>query len=553
MRFETRAFFQAFLLLLTLILVPLQAAAETPARKSVLYPYDNSLGQKMRWTGAYARFSVEAPKDIFGFRIHVSRYNSEDEKGLEVKIQANGEMIDILHFFEATEKDLFWTMPTADHQLEIEIEVSRTFQPQHMGAANTYSDLGVAISEVHFFDELPGGKIGFEGSDVSTEGPAWSKKKPITFHWTRLRASWQPACSPDEWLAFYIACGHPDVPTHAVRVKLLGDGKELRNWTIQNGDWVPVLLKPAETRGLRHLTLQSDRVFNERLHFPGGDPRDLSIAVAPMKHVPDPPKEALGFYLWEASKEILGKDQPYRWTGKMAVAPIRGQHKEFLVMAVMAGEPDLSTHPVEVLLRPNRGKEQKITLHNSMWQPVSFPLADLNKSSTVMEIEVSRTWCPKAAGVGGDGRDIGVAVSKMVFADQENLPAWEGFYHWKNTPKGFVVEGAGTDIRYRWSSAYGVIRRQFKAGDWLFIMCAHPDIATHPVHVKILGDGKLLAEETLTDNEFHRVLLRAHELSDAREVRVEVDRTYNPKKSGISKDNRDLGVAVAIIPASADN
>lgn len=532
-----------------LILVPFQSEAQAREKKSVLYPYDNSLGRKMRWTGAYARFSVDAPKDIFALTVHVSRYNSEAEKGLELKVRANGQMIDTLHFFEAAEKELVYAMPVAGRKLELEFEVSRTFQPRHMGAANTYSDLGVAISEVHFFDSLPDGRIGFEGSDISTEGPAWSEKKPITFLWTRARASWDPKCPEGQWLSFYIAAGHADVSERPVKLSLFGDGKELRHWVVQNADWLPVLLRPEETRNLKRLTLQSDRVFNERLQYPGGDPRDLSIAVAPMNQVADPPRKALGFYPWEESAEILGQQQRYHWTTKLAVAPIGSQRGKYLVMALMAAETDLSEKPVDVLLRPNRGTERKITLKNSMWQPVSFSAEDLGESK-IIEIEVSRTWCPKAAGHGVDGRDLGIAVTDFQSSDREALPGWEGFYQWEETPEGFVVEGAGTNIRYRWSSARGAIRGQFKAGDWLFIMCAHPDIHQHPVHVRISGDGKLIAEETLADNDFHRVLLRARELADPEEITVEVDRTWNPKKLGISNDDRDLGVAVAVVPAT---
>jgi len=552
MRIETRKLLPAFLVLLIMIPVFGKAGSQSSEKDSVLYPYDNSLGQKMRWTGAYARFSVDAPKDVFGFTIHVSPYNSEDEKGLEVVIRANGEVIDILHFFEATEEELVYAMPVGGSKLDLELEVSRTFQPEHMGAANSYSDLGVAISEVHFFDELPKGGIGFSGSDISTEGPAWSQEHPITFLWTRARASWVPACPVGNWLAFYIACGHPDVSDKPVTVKLLGDGKELRRWVVQNADWMPVLLKPEEARGLRHLTLQSDRVFNERLQYPGGDPRDLSIALTPMEYVASPPKEAMGFYPWEQSTEILGQEQKYRWTAGLAVAPLGKKRGKFLLLGLMAGEPDLGENPLEVVLRPEKGVDRKILLKDSMWHSVSFPVAELGDSS-FMTFEVSRTWCPKAVGNGVDARNLGVAVTSLDYADQEKKTDWEGFYNWEKTPEGFVVEGAGADIPYRWSSARGVIRGQFNVGDWLFIMCAHPDIEQNPVHVRISGDGKLITEETPADNLFHRVLLRAHELADPKEITVEVDRTWNPKKLGISNDDRDLGVAVAIVPAENEN
>jgi len=72
------------------------------------------------------------------------------------------------------------------------------------------------------------------------------------------------------------------------------------------------------------------------------------------------------------------------------------------------------------------------------------------------------------------------------------------------------------------------------------------DIGEEPVVVKVLGDGEVLRYVEFGDYEWKRVEIRAEELKGKTVITYEVSRTWNPKRMGVSGDDRDLGVAVGV-------
>jgi hypothetical protein len=80
----------------------------------------------------------------------------------------------------------------------------------------------------------------------------------------------------------------------------------------------------------------------------------------------------------------------------------------------------------------------------------------------------------------------------------------------------------------------------------LFLFSAHPDIQKNPVSVKLIGDNGYMKEEVFTDNRWKQVELKGDELKGLGALTCQVSRTWSPESAGISQDNRDLGVAVAI-------
>ena len=80
-----------------------------------------------------------------------------------------------------------------------------------------------------------------------------------------------------------------------------------------------------------------------------------------------------------------------------------------------------------------------------------------------------------------------------------------------------------------------------------FLKCSHPDIKQSPVVVKVLGDGKILRYLELKDRGWKRVEFAANEWKRKNIITYEVSRTWNPKRMGVSGDDRELGVAVKIV------
>ncbi|MFO7600173.1 MAG: hypothetical protein R6X27_10245 [Candidatus Desulfacyla sp.] len=82
--------------------------------------------------------------------------------------------------------------------------------------------------------------------------------------------------------------------------------------------------------------------------------------------------------------------------------------------------------------------------------------------------------------------------------------------------------------------------------DVVFFRCGHPDIEEKPVVVKMFGDGELLRYLEVGDYDWREVVFEGEELKEGGVLTIEVSRTWNPKRMGVSEDGRDLGVAVVI-------
>jgi len=225
-------------------------------------------------------------------------------------------------------------------------------------------------------------------------------------------------------------------------------------------------------------------------------------------------------------------------------------------------------------------------------------------------IDVSRTWNPKRMGISGDVRDLGVAVGepkvvkelpkegvgfyKWETLDQESVERIADRAGSREHGAGSREHGAGSmgrvaedrgqrsedvgkdgmirmdggldgkdgkgEKRFRWtgrrasvpaSGQWSVASGQ-KIGDKnrdkcvVFLRCAHPDIEKDGVVVTILGDGVVLRHFEFGDYGWRKVVFEGEELEGKKIITYEVSRTWNPKGMGVSQDNRDLGVAVAI-------
>jgi hypothetical protein len=140
-----------------------------------------------------------------------------------------------------------------------------------------------------------------------------------------------------------------------------------------------------------------------------------------------------------------------------------------------------------------------------------------------------------------------VAVTELRWGDEPVEDRWIGFHAWDEEPVDTASTGLASPIRYRWSGKRGTLVGLFEPGDQLVMKVAHPDINERPVKVTISGDGRVIDEVFFLNHEFKRILTRSNELSEPREIVVEVNRTWNPRDEGLSGDFRDLGVAVAIV------
>ena len=286
-----------------------------------------------------------------------------------------------------------------------------------------------------------------------------------------------------------------------------------------------------------------------------------------------------GYYAYENWEE--GR---MRWTWRRGGMRIRATGDLFGIKVVVCHTVGLDKKPVAMNISVDGQLVDHLDFRVIGSQKWHYWLKKRNKGPHEILIEVSRTWNPKESGINADNRDLGVAVGEPRFLD--TLPKdGIGFYPWEKWGGG-EIPGWPKDKekRFRWTgkqasrltSDFGLCnikdpsridstlvdanlrgrdgRQTPDMGDqgkdgvnrMVFLMCGHPDIEKAPVLVRILGDGLLLRHVEFEDHGWKKVAVKETELEGKKVITFEVSRTWNPRRLGVSMDERDLGVAVAV-------
>jgi hypothetical protein len=170
------------------------------------------------------------------------------------------------------------------------------------------------------------------------------------------------------------------------------------------------------------------------------------------------------------------------------------------------------------------------------------------KSSIALHTQVSQTFNPKDLGLSKDGRDLGIALGPVQFL---NLMPGKGLGFYEMEIYGGVLPQNWEEdkkLKFRWTRKQASIPlRNISVNDGVsfFVMAAHPDLSSRPVEVSIKADNRNIQTIRLSDGHWQKVFLSTEKLSGQSILSFEVDRTWNPKKEGMSGDGRDLGIAVS--------
>lgn len=117
------------------------------------YGYEDWGGKKVRWTGKKAFVRTNVNGNVMAFDVHSSS-NNIDSKGLDFKLFVDGKLWDEITFTEPETRTLKYFIPHAKDDLrEIKILVSRTFVPVRLGLSKDYRHLGIAMTEIKFYNE----------------------------------------------------------------------------------------------------------------------------------------------------------------------------------------------------------------------------------------------------------------------------------------------------------------------------------------------------------------------------------------------------------------
>jgi len=249
-----------------------------------------------------------------------------------------------------------------------------------------------------------------------------------------------------------------------------------------------------------------------------------------------------GFYL----REKWPSGAYYRWTDKEATIKLR--KGGLLELTYICSHPDVEMNPVILSVSLNTSDLDKISFVKKGAITRRYHIPGTSNKSAELHFKISRTWNPINMGISSDTRNLGVAISEVKYLNNTST-GYVGFYNWENL-NAYKIPGWPHDVpqRFRWTGKQATIKLgiESKNGLRLFLMCANPRIDEDPILVNILSDDKLIYQEKFSVNQWKDVLLAPAELKDRKTLTIQVSRTWNPKASGYSEDDRDLGVAVAV-------
>jgi hypothetical protein len=237
----------------------------------------------------------------------------------------------------------------------------------------------------------------------------------------------------------------------------------------------------------------------------------------------------------------------YRWSLDKGILKFSGNGTIDYSLKVM--HPDINKKPVIISIYLDGKPVDRM----SFWKPVSIrrqyfiPYSD--KTNHELIFKVNRTWNPKKRGISTDNRELGVAVSDLYHLN-ETPKDGIGFYTFE-TWNGDNVPGwpENKEFKYRWTDQRASLNLQteFKNGRSIFLMCARPTTRWFPTKVQLIGDSGVIKQFKITDTKWNQIALTPEEIGKSKVLTIQVNRTWNPKLSGISDDGRDLGVAVALL------
>jgi len=252
-----------------------------------------------RWSAGRAVRAVTliGPVGVVEFDLQCHTPDVEKEP-VFLSVFLNGEKIDKIYFVrKGSVKRWYYVGPKkndVDHELLFEI--SRTWNPKRLGISEDIRELGLALGEMRLVQRVEL-KDGVRFHDWETWGrggeiPGWPEGLPKRFRWTGMRSSIVASSlgfghgdsskgeRKEDERVVYLQCNHPDIEKEPVVVKILGNGRLIREVRFGGRGWRKIVLGDDELSGVEVITFQVSRTWNPKRMGVSGDGRDLGVAVA---------------------------------------------------------------------------------------------------------------------------------------------------------------------------------------------------------------------------------------------------------------------------------
>jgi len=279
-----------------------------------------------------------------------------------------------------------------------------------------------------------------------------------------------------------------------------------------------------------------------------------------------PEPSDVGFYAWEMAPDERGRRlrlNDFRWTGERA-ALARSPEGRVITLTFYAGRPDLSEQQVSTRIALNDVPLDRVSHGEPGWHersyylppvlgaisesafegPMPAPLSGWQElrpwsppaEATWLALFTEPTFVPTSAAGSDDRRELGIGVGELRWSNE--LPAAGVGFHPEET--------TADEIAFQWTSRLWASRPLATADLRLALRADHPDIAQSPVQVTVYWNERAVATARLGDHEWSSVTPATEQIGPSPGVlSIAVDRTWSPARSGVSDDERELGVAVS--------
>jgi O-antigen ligase len=246
-----------------------------------VYAQENWGEKKMRWTMQESRMRLKAAGSVLTFEL-LAGPRPVGAESLSARLFLNALLYDEIHLQEGRPERFQYPVPCKRGELfEFRIVLNQTFNPHELGLSDDRRDLGVAISELEFIEEIPKAGIGFYAPEISTgEIPGWSREAPPEYRWTGKRALMNLDSGFVKGITLFLLCAHPEVATFPVELRIMGNGRVIRDEMFEDREWRKIHIRQEELNDSEVLALNVSRTWNPMRDGVSGDNRDLGIAVA---------------------------------------------------------------------------------------------------------------------------------------------------------------------------------------------------------------------------------------------------------------------------------
>lgn len=277
----------------------------------------------------------------------------------------------------------------------------------------------------------------------------------------------------------------------------------------------------------------------------------VAVRVLPATARAGPSSEwSWGVYGWEDTRvKPTTRLERYRWTSGAARFGLVPDER-FLVLPLYVERPVEPGEGVRLFVTLDGVPVDDLVVGRSPYRELlAYDLDALRslagsptsaREPLAIGVDVPQTFVPAEYGPSTDHRRLGVKLGPA--GSTPGIPErGVGVYPWEREPE--------SRRRYRWTRRMASIPVSVDEGEMRFqIKADHPGISGgDPVVITFFWNGEPTLRRELTDNDWETVHIRPPAHARVGFLTVHVSRVWSPAESGVSPDDRYLGIAMTPI------